>query len=106
MKNLNFIAKDRWEELHQFFGAYFHQDWTLEADSPDEVVRIFINDGFCRSELMNLATDVETYADSKLNDAAAEEGLMSELGCYYLPSADNTGAKAWLCHVATLLRSA
>ena len=106
MKNLSFIPNHKLNELHQFFGAYFHQDWTLEAVSPDEIVHIFLNDGFCRNELLNLAADVETYADSKPNDAVTEEGLLNELGCYYLPSVNGIGAKAWLYHVAKLLRSA
>ncbi|MFC7519101.1 contact-dependent growth inhibition system immunity protein [Herbaspirillum sp. GCM10030257] len=92
--------------LRQFFGAYFHQDWTLDAMDPDDIVRLFINDGFCVNELMNLANHIEMYAAAMTDDTVTEENLLIELGCYYLPSADCLGARAWLYHVANLLRSA
>lgn len=106
MKNVHQIAGYNLKELRQFFGAYFHQDWTVEVSDPDEVVHLFMNDGFSHTELLNMATNVETYAGSKADDAAVEEGIFNELGCYYLPSADGIGAKAWLYHIAKLLRSA
>ncbi|WP_194727473.1 contact-dependent growth inhibition system immunity protein [Noviherbaspirillum malthae] len=100
------MGNEKLNELKQFFGAYFHQDWNLDASAPDDVVRLFISDGYSNDELINLAKDIEKYAATKTDDAATEEGLLKELGCYYMPSADNVGAKAWLNHVATLLRSA
>ncbi|SEH66650.1 hypothetical protein SAMN04489835_2644 [Mycolicibacterium rutilum] len=30
-------------ELAQFFGAYFHQDWDLEADDWQRIVDNFVN---------------------------------------------------------------
>ena len=105
MKNLYQIAHYDLNELRQFFGAYFHQDWIVVASDPDEVIHLFKNDGFSHNDLINLANNVEIYATSKANDAAAEEGIFSELGCYYIPSVDGVGAKTWLFHVAKLLRS-
>lgn len=105
MKNSNFILSDKMNELLQFFSAYFHQDWNLEAAHPDEVVHAFMKAAISRNNLINLASNIEIYADSKPDDDAAEIGLFNELGCYYLPSADGIGAKAWLYHVASLLRS-
>lgn len=93
-------------DMKQFFGAYFHQDWNLDVSNPDEVIRLFIDDGHSTSELINLAEDIEKYAANKIDDAAAEEGLLKELGCYYIPNADGIGARAWLNHVAKLLRAA
>ena len=93
-------------EMKQFFGAYFHQDWNLDVSDPDDVIRLFIADGHSANELINLAEDIEIYAANKIENAAAEEGLLRELGCYYLPSADGILAKAWLKHVAELLRAA
>jgi hypothetical protein len=106
MKNFSNVKAKKTNELKQFFGAYFHQDWNLDASDPDDVVRLFISDGYSMSELINLAEDIEKYAANKIDDAAAEEGLLRELGCYYIPNADGIGARAWLNHVAKLLRAA
>lgn len=100
------MTNEIWNNLKQFFGAYFHQDWTLEATDPDDVVRQFINDGYSENELIKLANEIETYAVAKGDDTVIEKNLLTELGCYYLPSADGLGARAWLYHVANLLRSA
>jgi hypothetical protein len=105
MTNFNTMKNEKINELKQFFGAYFHQDWTLDASDPNDIVRLFMSDGCTTNELAHLANDMEHYAATKIDDATTEEGLFSELGCYYLPSADGVGAKAWLYHVAKLLRS-
>lgn len=94
------------EKLKQFFGAYFHQDWRAEISDPDDVVHLFVRDRNSMHELRHLAEEIEQYADEKKDDAFAEEGLLRELGCYYMPSADGVGARSWLQHVAKLLRSA
>lgn len=100
------MENEKMNELHQFFGAYFHQDWNLTASNPDEIVRLFIDDGYSFNEVINLAEKIEKYAATKSDDSGDEEGLLRELGCYYMPSADGIGTRSWLTHVAKLLRSA
>ncbi|WP_245150852.1 contact-dependent growth inhibition system immunity protein [Pseudomonas fluorescens] len=29
-------------ELHDFFGAYFHQDWSVEYESAEQVLEAFL----------------------------------------------------------------
>ncbi|WP_406822740.1 contact-dependent growth inhibition system immunity protein [Pseudomonas viciae] len=36
--------KNKYPELFQFFGCYFHQDWMCESTEPDGVVRAFVFD--------------------------------------------------------------
>lgn len=91
--------------MKQFFGAYFHQDWNLDASDPDDVIRLFIGDGHSTSELINLAEDIEKCAANQIDDAADQEGILKELGCYYMPNADGIGTRAWLDHVVKLLRA-
>lgn len=106
MKNCNKITNQKLNELKQFFGAYYHQDWTLDASDPDDVVHLFIRDENSTSKLLNLANNLEQYVAAKEDEATTEKELLSELGCYYVPSADGIGAQEWLYHVARLLRSA
>ena len=105
MKNCNNITNQKLNELKQFFGAYYHQDWALDASDPDDVIRLFISDENSTSKLLNLANNLEWYVATKDNDATTEKELLSELGCYYIPSADGIGSREWLYHLARLLRS-
>jgi hypothetical protein len=99
----NTMKSNEIAELHQFLGAYFHQDWAADGSEPDDMVHLFINDGHSLDELMRVVHQISNYIEHKGNDVAIEEGLLSELGCYYRPSADGIGAAAWLRHVARLL---
>ena len=91
------------EVLRQFFGAYFHQDWMMDAPEPDHVVQLFIDDQRTSDEPTMLARLIEKYAASVVDDAVLERGLLTELGCYYMPSADGVAARVWLRHIANLL---
>jgi hypothetical protein len=90
--------------LIQFFSNYFHQDWTLEARHPDDMVRFFMRDRCSRDQMLNLAGILDSYAVSN-TDEAIEVALFDKFGCHYMPSGDGIPAKAWLQHIAHLLRS-
>jgi hypothetical protein len=92
-------------ELKQFFGAYFHEDWPHDAATSDEVIAGFISEGRSPEELSRLADMIDAYVIAAPTDEALEEGLFAELGCYYVPSADGLRVDAWLRHVANRLRS-
>jgi hypothetical protein len=34
----NLEAQERWPNLFQFLACYLHQDWPLEADTPEQAV--------------------------------------------------------------------
>jgi hypothetical protein len=89
------------EKLKQFFGAYFHQDWLLDAAHPDEVVEAFLREGHDAAELAQLGRLIDEYSRQEVDDAALERALFTELGCYYMPSADGISARKWLQDVAS-----
>ncbi|NJL27534.1 MAG: hypothetical protein HC897_06365 [Thermoanaerobaculia bacterium] len=93
------------EDLRQFFGAYFHQDWCLDANEPDQIVQQYLSEGRSLKELTRLALLIEKYAELMDDDSALERALFSDLWCYYMPSADGLAAHAWLRHVASLLKA-
>jgi hypothetical protein len=99
------IQKEQ-DALRQFFGAYFHEDWPMDAGGPDEVVASFLREGRSAEELSRLAQMIDAYAAMASDDAALERALFTDLWCYYIPSADGVGARAWLRHVANLIRAA
>ena len=94
------------EQLRQVFGAYFHQDWDLDAPDVDGVIDQFIADQRGRAQLVQLAALVDAYADSFQNDSELARALINELWCDYLPRTAGTTAREWMQHVATRLRAA
>src|SRR5690242_7638889 len=93
------------KRLFQFFAAYFHQDWGLEADDADGVITRFIDDQADKRQLAGLAALGETYS-AAYDESALGERLHRELGCEYLPTADGMTFHEWLAHVARRLRAA
>lgn len=98
-------AKD-FSMLRNFCSSYFHEDWGLEADDPDQVMSSYLEEGWDSAELRELAGQILQFAKSYTTDAALEEALLSELGCYYKPSADNISSREWLEQIALRLLEA
>lgn len=91
-------------ELKSFLSGYFHEDWELDNAEPDEVITLFLESRPYESVLERIVEQIRWYLDSGKDDITVEQGLLNDLGCYYLPSADGIGAKEWLRHVADRLR--
>jgi hypothetical protein len=93
------------EELLDFFGAYFHEDWTLDDETPDLVLERYIRDA-TPTETARVANAIDAFAAAIADDSKLDEALFKELGCYYLSSADRQSTRAWLEHVCATLRAA
>ena len=88
--------------LKNFFGAYFHEDWSLEAENFDGIVANYAN--ISKSEdLRSLSKTIMEYSNMFTIDSELKKNLFTELGCYYSPSGDGLSAKAWLERVAKQL---
>lgn len=91
------------EYLFQFFGGCFHQDWTLEASSPDEAIIKFLKNGYDMNSKDRLLSEINTYLRCAKNDLSIEQDLSKEFRCEYMPSYDGIGARQWLIHVVELI---
>ena len=91
-------------DLFQFFAGEFHEDWSLEAATADEVVEAFTTT-HSQDERMRLAQRMDAFAAGIPDDQALAHALFNDLGCYYDPSADGQSARAWLERVAERLRA-
>lgn len=89
--------KDVWEQqypaLWQFFGAYLHQDWREEYESPSAALRDFVSGdpGYA----VDLPTEIEQVLTATADDAALEETLV-DLGSFFLPSRAGQNPREWL----------
>ena len=85
--------------LRGFFGAYFHQDWELDAANTQEVVAQYVEVS-TPEERRVLSQAILEYCNRFTDDRELEEALYRELYCEYPPSADGLTAKGWLESVA------
>lgn len=87
--------------LKQFFSSYFHQDWRYDAQTTTEVVYEYKR-AASPPEIRRLREAIMKHLEQE-DEKTLELSLESELGCYYLPSADGISAHAWLEQVAEIL---
>ena len=90
-------------DLKSFLGAYFHEDWPIESGNPDGAIQLFLDSAPSAALRVRIVSQINDYLHAK-EEAGIEEGLLKDLGCYYLPSADGMRASAWLEHVANRLK--
>ncbi|MBC3833365.1 hypothetical protein H8K33_17780 [Undibacterium amnicola] len=88
------------EELEQFFGAYFHQDWALDDSTWKGVALQYAKDsGTLLTELV--AEKVERLSSLVILDNELNEILQS-FGCYYWPGS-SAGYRSWLKELSAYL---
>jgi hypothetical protein len=88
------------ESLRDFFAAWFNQDWVDEYSEPADVVADFIEVVNDADRLFDLGRNIRAYAVAHPSDAALNDLLLHDLGCYYGPTADKVSARAWMEEVA------
>ncbi|MBP7513519.1 MAG: hypothetical protein KA791_03160, partial [Flavobacteriales bacterium] len=88
-----------------FFGATFHQDWKLEASSPEDAIELFRQDAN-KEELWRLAQRIETeLIGSQLSDDELSDHLYSEFGSHYYAKGAGLFTREWLAKVVDQLRA-
>lgn len=89
--------------LKQFFGAYFHEDWSLDANDSQEVVEQYLAENKVSPEqAAKLAAKIDqiiaTHPESELKRA-----LFDAWHSYYVAIAPETYA-SWLAAIAARFR--
>ena len=91
-------------ELSDFFGATFHQDWELEVSSPEDAIELFRKDA-SKEELKRLTQRIESeLIASQLSDDELLDHLYSEFGSHYYTKGAGLSAREWLLRVVAQLR--
>ena len=88
-------------DLGRFFGAYFHQDFDLEADDWQGVVDNYVDDTADAAHLTTLANEIDHLRQSR-PEPELSRFLQHTAGCYYCP--DPLPHRDWLGQVAHRLR--
>ncbi|MGV0676962.1 contact-dependent growth inhibition system immunity protein [Mycolicibacterium fortuitum] len=87
--------------LYQFFAAYFHQDWDLEADDWEGIVGGYATDHPSAESLLALAQEIDGLRAAR-SEPYLEEFLVNTVGVYYGP--EPLTYKEWLAQIADRLR--
>ncbi|WNZ77154.1 contact-dependent growth inhibition system immunity protein [Pseudomonas sp. P105] len=89
-------------ELHDFLGAYFHQDWTVEYETAEQALDVFLAESDIE-DLRAVQKELNVLLSKKKNELELREYLLRELSCYYSYwKAWDTG-EAWLLHIVNRL---
>lgn len=87
--------------LYQFFGAYFRQDWDLEADDWQGIVDNYANEDPAAEPLRTLAEEIDDLREAR-PEPDLKQILVYTMGAYYSP--DPLTSKEWLGQIADRLR--
>ncbi len=97
------MIEQQYPYAYQFFSGYFHQDWSLEFEGPDDVIVDFV-DGEAEEQVILVCSDIDKILKS---GEIANNSLSAEaLGCFYEHDADDLTLTDWLRHVKKLLTKA
>ena len=91
-------------EVHDFFGAHFHQDWTVEHDTAEQVIDAFLIDSD-PEDLRRVRQELDTLLELRKDEVGLREYLLKELRCYYCYWDAWESGEAWLRHIAGKLDS-
>ena len=86
------MESDEFQKLRHFFGAYFHQDWDLDADDEDDVIRAYVGHARLPEDVVELLHEIDRLLAFGLSDHDLLEAL-GVLGSDYYPSG---ATNAWL----------
>ncbi|PRC43408.1 hypothetical protein C6A85_000000105505 [Mycobacterium sp. ITM-2017-0098] len=89
-------------ELDQFFGAYFHQDWDLEADDWQGIVDHFASANPTDEAQRQIAQEIDDVRTTRSEPDLAQF-LIRKVGVCYDPRPEST-FKEWLGQIAARLR--
>jgi hypothetical protein len=90
------------EALYRSFAGWFHQDCLLDDPDWQSIVRKFVAESHPATVAL-VKKGLTVLSSSGLSEAQLNDKIISELGSYYLPSAEGMGFEEWLSRVRELI---
>jgi|GEM_PF-4512832 len=85
--------------LKNFMSAYFHEDWTLDAQSTRDVVTQFVHDQQ-PAELSAIVQALHRLLDGGEDNPTLSRRLFREFGAYFDPLSVGESTSSWLKAIA------
>lgn len=92
----------QYENLRQFFGGYFHEDWNVESNTDADVVALFVHDS-SKETLDVVISELDELIRQCTRGKENAETILPELWCYYYYQADGLNGLEWLQSIRSLL---
>jgi len=99
------VMSSRYYTLMNVLGGYFHQDWKLEAASPEAVIQHILED-VPHETIAEAASELRGLLRETMDENALEAFMMNPLGVCYDPGADGKSMRQWLEEVLEQLETA
>ncbi len=96
------MNNDEFPRLHQFLGAYFHEDWMCESESADDIIRLYLSDS-SDSAICSVKQEIAELSRLQISENELQDFLLKEIGCSYCYWHEWPSGKAWLSHILCLL---
>ncbi len=90
--------------LYELMGAYFHQDWALDAADEWTVVDSFVDGEPDLAPL--LPAEVEWALTHFTSETDLKRYILDDLGAGYLADWNGTTYREWLTQIADRVRKA
>lgn len=97
-------AHTNFKLLESFFSGYFHEDWDLDADTTEDVARLYRSQ-VSAQKATEIADEIGQLLDDLLSEEDLQKFLFERLGCYYDPTLDGQTFREWLETLARLMRN-
>lgn len=95
---------ERFKNLEQLLGGYFHQDWDMEGATDAEVIVAFRRAASV-DQIEATIAEVDHILRRFSRDPLKIEELLAALGCEYYYQADGLTGQEWLQRVHSLLNT-
>jgi hypothetical protein len=92
---------NKYQNLEELLGCYFHQDWTSDDDSAPAVVERYLSEWPSDGVLAVVDEIGQLLREIKSEDDLRK--VVMKLGCYYEPGADALTYREWLASVSERL---
>jgi hypothetical protein len=90
--------------LKDFLMSYFHQDWDMDGETPDEAITRFLIDRDEALDLRAIVRAIDSLLAEGLADTELSSRLSKQLGCSYYPPGHGQSSHDWLRGVGERVR--
>lgn len=86
---------EKYPELDSLLGAYFNQDWDLDYDTPEAVVRGFARDGD-KKDLKKAIQELKNLLQEQHTKEEWLHIIYNDFGCFCNPEYNGMHPQKWL----------
>lgn len=90
------------DELEEFIGCYFHQDWTMKAETDEDAVKMYLSQ-FHESLVDQCLDEIDSVIQMAGEGSDNIDALLDDLSCYYAYQNFGQTGLEWLKRLKSLI---